>query len=99
MSASQIERDDFYSNRHPALSFCLSMIFSENRHPLFRIMLQYSAPVHGIEKPGVLGPPRGGRHRSGGAGARAHRTLSAPHAFFFTSLMLEKLMPSARSLV
>src|SRR6202521_5432134 len=35
-----LERDDFSSNRHPALSFCLSMIFSENRYPLFRIMLQ-----------------------------------------------------------
>ena len=34
-----LERDDFSSNRHPALSFCLSMIFSENRYPLFRIML------------------------------------------------------------
>ena len=27
------------SNRHPALAFCLSMIFSENRFTLFRIML------------------------------------------------------------
>ena len=35
-----LERDDFSSNRHPALSFCLSMIFSENRYPLFRIMLE-----------------------------------------------------------
>ena len=34
-----LERDDFSSNRHLALSFCLSMIFSENRCPLFRIML------------------------------------------------------------
>ena len=34
-----LERDDFSSNRHPALSFCLRMIFSENRYPLFRIML------------------------------------------------------------
>jgi hypothetical protein len=34
-----LERDDLSSNRHPALSFCLSMIFSENRAPLFRIML------------------------------------------------------------
>src|SRR6266700_8403592 len=34
-----VERDDFSSNRHLALSFCLSMIFSENRCPLFRIML------------------------------------------------------------
>jgi hypothetical protein len=34
-----LERDDFSSKRHLALSFCLSMIFSENRYPLFRIML------------------------------------------------------------
>jgi hypothetical protein len=38
-----LERDDFSSNRHPALSFCLSMIFSENRYTLFRIMLQASS--------------------------------------------------------
>src|SRR5215211_6369877 len=37
-----LERDDFSSNRHPALSLCLSMIFSENRYPLFRIMLHAS---------------------------------------------------------
>src|SRR6266436_5925060 len=30
--------------RHPALSFCLSMIFSENRYPLFRIMLSFVTP-------------------------------------------------------
>src|SRR5262245_29681953 len=29
------ERDDFSSNRHPALACCWSMIFSENRYPLF----------------------------------------------------------------
>jgi len=34
-----LEPDDFSSNRHPALSLYLSMIFSENRYPLFRIML------------------------------------------------------------
>jgi hypothetical protein len=34
-----IEQDDLSSNRHPALICCLSMIFSENRFPLFRIML------------------------------------------------------------
>src|SRR5882762_2133978 len=39
-----LERDNFSSNRHPVLSFCLSMIFSENRCPLFRIML-YRAPM------------------------------------------------------
>jgi hypothetical protein len=33
-----LERDDFCSDRYPALSFCLNMIFSENRRPLFRIM-------------------------------------------------------------
>src|SRR5882762_3211893 len=38
--SSVLERDDISSNRHPAPSFCLSMIFSENRYPLFRIMLQ-----------------------------------------------------------
>src|SRR4051812_19670413 len=31
-----LEQDD----PHPALSFCLRMIFSENRFPLFRIMRQ-----------------------------------------------------------
>jgi hypothetical protein len=34
------ERDEFRMNRHRALAYCLSMIFSENRFPLFRIMLQ-----------------------------------------------------------
>src|SRR5207249_9627267 len=34
-----LERNDFSSNRHFALAFCLSMIFSENRYTLFRIML------------------------------------------------------------
>jgi len=34
-----LERDDFSSNRHPALAFCLSMIISETRFPLFGIML------------------------------------------------------------
>jgi hypothetical protein len=34
-----LDRDDFSSNRHPAPAFCSSMIFSENRCALFRIML------------------------------------------------------------
>jgi hypothetical protein len=34
-----LERDDFPLNRHPALTYCWSMIFSENRYPLFGIML------------------------------------------------------------
>jgi hypothetical protein len=33
-----LKRDAFYSNRHHALAFCLSMIFFENRYPLFGIM-------------------------------------------------------------
>jgi hypothetical protein len=33
------DRDDFSSNCHPDLACCLSMIFSENRFPLFGIML------------------------------------------------------------
>jgi hypothetical protein len=34
-----LEQDDFSSNHHPALLLCWSMIFSENRYPLFGIML------------------------------------------------------------
>ena len=36
---AKLDRDDFSSNRHPDLASCLSMIFSENRFPLFGIML------------------------------------------------------------
>jgi hypothetical protein len=34
-----LKRDDFCSNRHHASAYCLSMTFSENRYPLFGIML------------------------------------------------------------
>ena len=34
-----LERDDFPLNRHPAPAYWWSMIFSENRYPLFGIML------------------------------------------------------------
>ena len=34
----RLERESWF-DRHPALALCLSMIFSENRYPLFRIML------------------------------------------------------------
>jgi hypothetical protein len=30
---AQLERDELWFDRHPALAFCLSMIFSENRFP------------------------------------------------------------------
>jgi hypothetical protein len=35
----RLERDDCSSIRHPALDYRWSMIFSENRNPLFGIML------------------------------------------------------------
>jgi hypothetical protein len=34
-----LDRDDLSSNRHPDLAFSSGMIFSENRFPLFGIML------------------------------------------------------------
>jgi hypothetical protein len=34
-----LKRDELWLDRHPAPAFCLSMVFSENRFPLFRIML------------------------------------------------------------
>jgi hypothetical protein len=37
--ARPLKQDDFSSNRHPASAPCLSMISSENRFPLFGIML------------------------------------------------------------
>jgi hypothetical protein len=36
---SRLKRNGFWSIRHFALSFYWSMIFSENRYPLFGIML------------------------------------------------------------
>ncbi|TGN85515.1 hypothetical protein EOW77_0019380 [Bradyrhizobium yuanmingense] len=36
---SRLKRDAIRVNRHRALGYCLSMIFSENRYTLFRIML------------------------------------------------------------
>jgi hypothetical protein len=35
----RLKCDDASSNRHHTSALCLSMIFSENRHPLFEIML------------------------------------------------------------
>jgi hypothetical protein len=35
----ELERDEIEFDHHRALGFCLRMIFSENRYPLFRIML------------------------------------------------------------
>ncbi|TCU62814.1 hypothetical protein EDE08_12244 [Bradyrhizobium sp. R2.2-H] len=37
--AACLKRDAIRMNRHRALGYCLSMIFSENRCTLFRIML------------------------------------------------------------
>src|SRR5262249_38232237 len=51
-----LERDGFSSNRHLALSYAWSMIFSENRYPLFGIMLTSA----------TAGRPRGGSRRRPG---------------------------------
>src|SRR6516164_9554362 len=40
-SLAVLERDDLSSIRHPALRYWWSMIFSENRYPLFGIMLNW----------------------------------------------------------
>ena len=39
MRLSILQRDRFSLYRYLALSFCLSMVFSANRYPLFRIVL------------------------------------------------------------
>src|ERR1700733_11150608 len=44
-TARRIERNGFKLNRHRALDLWRSMIFSENRYPLFRIMLQVQLPT------------------------------------------------------
>jgi hypothetical protein len=51
--SSTLERDDFSSNRHHALAFCLSMIFSENRWPLFGIMLYATFSPSGRSPPSL----------------------------------------------
>jgi hypothetical protein len=38
-AAVRLKRDGSCSGRHPALGHCWSMMFSENRYPLFGIML------------------------------------------------------------
>src|SRR5215211_2960581 len=49
--SAPLEHDDFSSNRHPALGYCWSMIFSENRYPLFGITLYER---FGPERPAAL---------------------------------------------
>jgi hypothetical protein len=39
LSWFSLERDGFKLNHHRTPDLCWSMIFSENRYPLFRIML------------------------------------------------------------
>ena len=48
-----LEHDVIRWNRHHALALCLSMIFSENRFPLFRIMLS-SAMTSGCRHRAVV---------------------------------------------
>src|SRR5262249_22241296 len=44
------DRDDFSSNRHLDLTYAWSMIFSENRYPLFGIMLWLSSMADDAER-------------------------------------------------
>jgi len=39
LGTRRLDWDNSSSNNHPNLSFCSSMVFSENRYPLFRIVL------------------------------------------------------------
>src|ERR1700719_1633011 len=43
-----LERNDFSSSRHRALSYCWRMIFSENRYPLFGIMREGIGCGHAV---------------------------------------------------
>src|SRR6266852_1989997 len=63
-----LEPDDFSSNRHPALSFCLSMIFSEKPGPTFPdhalMRLVLSRPQHFADAQHVFRGPH--IHKVGG---------------------------------
>ena len=58
-------RDDFSSNRHLDLSFCLSMIFSENGYPTHRVVAAqctfgacfwgHAFPDHALDFPDIAG--------------------------------------------
>src|SRR5229473_4131149 len=54
---TKLERDDFSSNRHPAPAYCWSMIFSENRFPLFAIPLQAANLTASVPLPAGEGTP------------------------------------------
>src|SRR6185369_15130470 len=68
-----LERDDFSSNCHPALGYWWSMIFSENRCPLFGIMLSESETL-----PWGTGSGFGGEICRPAAGSE--RLVGLPHA-------------------
>ena len=55
---SALERDDFSSNRHPALAFWWSMIFSENPCPLFGIMLLGNVSPELVVRPWICAGSR-----------------------------------------
>ena len=67
-----LERDDFSSSHHPALAFCLCVIFSENRCPLFGITQLERQVMSGVE--GIFGADRGLAHGiAEGIGERVQR--------------------------
>src|SRR5262249_8438215 len=49
MTARRLKRNDFELNHNFALASCC-MIFSENRYPLFRIMLSAEQSLAGVEE-------------------------------------------------
>jgi hypothetical protein len=59
-----LAREDFSSNRHPALSFCLSMIFSENRYPHSDQIRGHAFPDHARTEPVFVLSAVGGIRRA-----------------------------------
>jgi hypothetical protein len=52
-SLTRLERDDFSSNRHPALSLRLRMIFRKNRHPPRDRVKGHAFPDHALDYSGI----------------------------------------------
>ena len=82
-------RDDFSSSRHALYLVGLSMIFSENREPLFGIMLQ------GRAAPGARRPPALRASHDGTVKERGSRTPGTGSQFFMRQLTWR---PARRSL-
>jgi hypothetical protein len=77
-----LERDDFSSNRHPALSFCLSMISGQTLRvcPEGKPVPTFPdhAPSGETKKPAAFFERRGLLMRSGNLGGKTDRITAAP---------------------